>query len=65
MLGGHEWPFSSHVYVVTSASATDVLTWAASLQPEPETLSGWWNGTPPKVPLPVPEEMRLLTLWWD
>lgn len=65
MLGGDEWPFSDHVYVVTSASADDVLRWTAALYPEPEVASGWWNDTPPVKPIPAPEGMRVLTLWWD
>jgi hypothetical protein len=65
VLGDDEWPFSDHVYVVTSASADDVLRWTIALSPEPEVASGWWKDAPPARPIPVPEGMRVLTLWWD
>jgi hypothetical protein len=60
-----EWPFSDHVYVVTSASADDVLRWTSALDPEPEVASGWWNDVPPAKRLLVPAGMRIVTLWWD
>lgn len=60
-----EWPFSDHVYVVTSASADDVLRWTGALHPEPDVASDWWNDVPPARPFRVPPGMRVLTLWWD
>lgn len=60
-----EWPFSDHVYVVTSASADDVLRWTSALAPEPDVASGWWNDVPPAKPFVVPQGMHVLTLWWD
>ena len=65
VLGDDEWPFSDHVYVVTSASPDDVLRWTVALKPEPEAASGWWNDVPPAKPIPTPEGMNVLTLWWD
>ncbi|GAA1617447.1 hypothetical protein [Actinoplanes couchii] len=65
VMGDDEWPFSNHVYIVTSASATEVLRRTARLQPEPEMGSDWWNGTPPAIDIPVPSGHQLMTLWWD
>ena len=65
VLGDDEWPFSDHVYVVTSASASEVQRRIGVLQPEPDVRPGWWNDTPPAMPIPVPQGMHLLTLWWD
>lgn len=62
--GGDEWPFSDHVYVVTTASATDVAVWAAELQPD-DPGTDWWTGGPPARPIAVPPGSRLVTLWWD
>ncbi|MBU2662668.1 hypothetical protein KOI35_04035 [Actinoplanes bogorensis] len=65
VMGDDEWPFSNHVYVVTSASADELLRWTTALSPEPEIASGWWNDVPPLKSIPVSAGMRVLTLWWD
>jgi hypothetical protein len=64
VMGGGEWPFSDHVYVITTASAAEVAEWAAELQPD-EPGEGWWNGQPPAEPLALPPGAHVVTLWWD
>ena len=59
-----EWPFSDHVYVVTTATAHDVARWAASLDPD-EPGDDWWNGAPPLQPIAIPPDAHLVMLWWD
>ncbi|GAA3198671.1 hypothetical protein ACFO1B_02200 [Dactylosporangium siamense] len=59
-----EWPFSDHVYVVTTASAEAVAAWAASLSPD-EPGYGWWGSGPPLRPIEVPAGAHVVTLWWD
>jgi hypothetical protein len=41
VIGPDEWPFSSHVYVVTTASPEDVTEWAVELDPDPPV--DWWT----------------------
>ena len=65
VLGDDAWPFSDHVYVVTSASAGEVQRRVGVLRSEPDVRSGWWNDAPPAMRVPVPQGMRLLTLWRD
>jgi hypothetical protein len=64
VMGPDEWPFSDHVYVVTSASAAEVESWADSLGAD---MPGddWWNDGPPLRQIEVPPHARLVTLWWD
>jgi hypothetical protein len=64
VMGEDEWPFSDHVYVITTASAARVAEWAAELEPEAPG-EGWWNGQPPAEPVAVPPGARVVTLWWD
>jgi hypothetical protein len=59
-----EWPFSNHVYVVTTVSAAEVMSWVAALHPD-EPGDDWWNGAPPLRPIEIPPDARLVTLWWD
>ena len=59
-----EWPFSDHVYVITTADVDDVARWAAPLGADPPS-EGWWNGGPPRWPIQVPVDARVVTLWWD
>jgi hypothetical protein len=56
-----EWPFSSHVYVVTSAPPADVDQWVFDLQAD-EPGDAEWDGD---APVPVPDGARLVVLWWD
>jgi hypothetical protein len=59
-----EWPFSDHVYVVTSAPPDEVVGWASSLRPDPaspepwddDLQHGWFD---------VPAPMHVVRLWWD
>ena len=60
-----EWPFGSHVYVVTSAPPGEVCGWVAELQPQDDPGSTWYHGTPPLDAPVVPSGMHLVTLWWD
>jgi hypothetical protein len=59
-----EWPFSDHVYVVTTAPAADVAAWAGELQPD-EPMDTWWNDVPPLRHIEIPPGAHLVTLWWD
>jgi hypothetical protein len=59
-----EWPFSDHVYVVTTASAAEVGSWTAELSPE-QPGDAWWHGVPPLQEIAIPPDARLVTLWWD
>ncbi|MCE7007599.1 hypothetical protein LWC34_32965 [Kibdelosporangium philippinense] len=58
VMGPDEWPFSWHVYVVTTASAAEVAAWAAELRPE--TPSTGWDAA-----IEVPSDHHVVTLWWD
>jgi hypothetical protein len=60
IMGPGEWPFSDHIYVVTTASAEDVTGWAAELDPDPPV--DWWTEFPP---IPVPSDAHIVTLFWD
>jgi hypothetical protein len=64
VIGPDEWPFSDHVYVVTTTSPAEVRSWAAALRPE-EPGEDWWNDVPPLQEIEVPPHARLVTLWWD
>ena len=57
------WPFSERVYIITSASAPQVQSWVAPLQPS-EVSSGWANGVPPAAPELRPG-MGVVAAWWD
>jgi hypothetical protein len=59
-----EWPFSDHVYVVTTAPSDVVVAWAERLDAE-EPDEGWWNDQPPRRPIDRPSGSRVITLWWD
>ncbi len=59
-MGPDEWPFSNHVYVVTTASPEDVTEWAVELDPDPPV--DWWTDVPP---IPVPVGAHIVTLFWD
>jgi hypothetical protein len=59
-----EWPFTDHVYIVSTAPAADVATWAATLQPD-EPGDDWWNAVPPLRPIAIPPNARLVALRWD
>lgn len=60
VMGADEWPFSDHVHVVTTASADEVVAWAAELEPDPPF--DWPDDLPP---IPVPAGARVVTLFWD
>jgi hypothetical protein len=57
------WPFSERVYILTEASAKEVLEWMALLQPD-EIETGYIQGKPPAAP-ELAEGMRVYGLWWD
>ena len=58
--GPDEWPFSDHVYIVTTASPEHVAEWAAELEPDPP--ADWPNDLPD---IPVPVGAHIVTLFWD
>ncbi|MFI5711170.1 hypothetical protein [Kribbella sp. NPDC051620] len=62
--GPDDWPFSDHVYVVTTVSPFEVASWAVPLSPG-EPGDDWWNGVPPLQEIEIPPPARLVTLWWD
>jgi hypothetical protein len=64
VMDDNQWPFSDHVYVVTTATASEVAAWARELQPD-EPTTEWWTGQPPARPIPIPTGATLVTLWWD
>jgi hypothetical protein len=59
-----EWPYASHVYVVTSAPERDVDEWVELLVCDPPG-DGWWNDAPPVNAPPIPGGSRIVMLWWD
>jgi hypothetical protein len=64
VIDADEWPFTDHVYVVTTASPADVHSWAADLSPE-QPGDTWWHGAPPLQKIDIQPPARLVTLWWD
>jgi hypothetical protein len=64
VLENGEWPLSDHVYVITTATPAEVSEWAESLCAD-KPGEGWWNGAPPRWPIPIPPDARVVTLWWD
>ncbi len=63
-----EYPFSDHVYVITSASDEDVHDWVAELGPDRPgvgPLHGFRGDEGPRFPLPVPEGQHAVLVWWD
>ncbi|SMD11257.1 hypothetical protein [Kibdelosporangium aridum] len=63
VMGPDEWPFSGHVYVITTASGSEVAAWAADLRPETPSR-GWWSPDRPPA-IEVPPGHQVVTLWWD
>lgn len=63
MEGEAEWPFSERVYVITSATADDVMRWVAELDPS-EAQEGWAGAAPDAAPL-IEAGMKVCSLWWD
>lgn len=57
------WPFSDRVYVLTSASPSQVQAWLSRLQPSEVSL-GWANGAPKAAPELRPG-MSVVSAWWD
>jgi hypothetical protein len=57
-----EWPFTNHVYVVTSAPPGEVDRWVQDLQADEPGDAGWFDEMPP---VPIPDGARLVLLWWD
>lgn len=59
-----EWPFASHVYVLTSAPPDDWEDWAERLGTDPPS-EGWSQSGPPVNVPPISRGARVVTLWWD
>jgi hypothetical protein len=57
------WPFSEHVYILTSAPQTEIESWMVALQPD-EIGQGYTFGTPRAAPELKPG-MHPWTAWWD
>jgi hypothetical protein len=57
------WPYSERIYILTSASATDVAEWMKRLRPD-EIEEGYLMGEPPAAP-ELAEGMRVYGAWWD
>jgi len=58
-----EWPFSDTVYIMTSASPEEVLSWfPTELKPD-ETWSGFTDQ--PYEPYSVPTGTQPIACWWD
>ena len=59
-----DWPFSDQVFVFTSATPEEVLTWfSEDLRPDEA-----WEGFSPSVryePYAVPDGTRPVACWWD
>ena len=63
MEGEDEWPFSERVYVITAASADDVVQWVAELDPS-EVQEGWSDVKPISAP-EIQAGMKPYAVWWD
>ncbi|MFP5270145.1 hypothetical protein [Coleofasciculus sp.] len=57
------WPFSDHIYIITSASRTEVENWLAELQPD-EVVEGWATEKPSNAPEILPG-FNIFHAWWD
>jgi len=57
------WPFSDHVYIITSASQPEVEEWLRDLQPN-EVNEGWVHEKPPYAPEILPG-YHIYHAWWD
>lgn len=64
VMSDEEWPFSDHVYVITTASDAAVEKWAKTLQCDAPS-EGWWNDAAPVNAPNVPSGARVVVLWWD
>jgi hypothetical protein len=60
---GESWPYTDAVYILTSASLSEVEGWVSSLKPD-EVNPDWMYGLPPAAPA-LTEGMSAFTVWWD
>ena len=60
---GLEWPFTDAVWVLTSASASEVREWVKPLLPD-EVVSGWVYDRPIDAP-DLREGVSPVWVWWD
>jgi hypothetical protein len=59
-----DWPFSDTVWVITSASPSEVASWFPD-DVAPDSIDvGWTPGTAYE-PCPVPSGMQPIACWWD
>jgi hypothetical protein len=58
------WPFSDTVWVITSASASDVAAWFDEDVRPDNCWEGWTDGTAFEQ-CEVPAGMRPVACWWD
>ena len=61
--GQTDWPFSDHVYIISSAGIDELSEQLTPLQPDPVT-EGLMEKAPDNFP-PLREGMRVICIWWD
>ena len=61
---GDEWPFSDHVFVLTSAPLAEVAAWFEPLQADDPYEVDVWSGPTAFLPA-LAVGMRAVVAWWD
>lgn len=72
VMSSSEWPFSDHVYVITTALPSEVMAWAGELNPDPkgsdeqadENVDWWLDEVRPQLDQ-IPDGARVVLLFWD
>ena len=59
-----EWPFADTVYVMTSASPNEVMSWFDDAMKPDETWEGF-RADEAYEPYVVPQGVRAVACWWD
>jgi hypothetical protein len=57
------WPFSDRVYILSSASLSNVRSWLKALAPD-DVTEGWAYGPPTTAPRLRPDT-KIYGAWWD
>lgn len=63
MFDDPDWPYSDTVWVITTASADDVLGWFEEYIAPDECTEGWDDA--PREPVDVPPAFQPVRCWWD